>query len=126
MNHIEGHLLTPNGFLSGSMDIDQEGRIALVTGTPVPEDQVRQSRTPILLPGCIDLHVHGGADHDIMEGGEAAFHVARFHARHGTPAMAATTMTARAPKADKKAAPAAAATFLKPITAALPSKTRGK
>jgi len=94
MNHIEGHLLTPNGFLAGSMDIDQEGRIALVTGTPVPEDQIRQSRAPILLPGCIDLHVHGGADHDIMEGGEAAFHVAHFHARHGTTALAATTMTA--------------------------------
>ena len=94
MNHIEGHFLTPNGFLLGSMDIDREGRIAQLIGTPATEDQVRQSRAPILLPGCIDLHVHGGADHDIMEGGDAALHVARFHARHGTTALAATTMTA--------------------------------
>jgi N-acetylglucosamine-6-phosphate deacetylase len=60
----------------------------------VPEAEVRQGQSPILLPGCIDLHVHGGADHDIMEGGQAAAHVARFHARHGTTALAATTMTA--------------------------------
>lgn len=93
---IEGHVLTPQGFLAGAVDVAPDGRIQGVTGRPVPEDQVRADSAPILLPGFIDLHVHGGADHDVMEGGEASAKVARFHARHGTTALAATTMTAPA------------------------------
>ena len=53
-----------------------------------------EDHEPIVLPGFIDLHVHGGAGHDIMEGGDAALHVATLHARHGTTSMLGTTMTA--------------------------------
>ena len=58
------------------------------------EAQVREGSAPIVLPGFIDLHVHGGAGHDIMEGGDAAWNVARLHAQHGTTSLLATTMTA--------------------------------
>jgi len=102
MTRIEGHVLTPTGFLSGVMEIDKDGRIAQVTGSPVEESQVRRAGSPIILPGFIDLHVHGGAGHDIMDGGDAAAHVARFHALHGTTSIAATTMTA--PPEDLEAA----------------------
>lgn len=48
----------------------------------------------ILLPGLIDLHVHGGANADFMDGSEeAARAVAAHHARHGTTALAATTLS---------------------------------
>ncbi len=94
LTHFKGHVLTPSGFLSGVLEIARGGRIARVEGTPVEEDQVRQGDSPIILPGFIDLHVHGGGGHDIMDGGEAAAQVARFHALHGTTALAATTMTA--------------------------------
>ncbi len=93
---IEGQVLTPEGFRSGALDIDEAGRIARVTGSPVEESQVRLGHSPIILPGFIDLHVHGGADHDIMDGGDAVRHVTRFLAQHGTTALAATTMTAPA------------------------------
>ena len=91
---IEGRLLTPIGFLSGALEVGPDGRIARVEGSPMEEGQLKESNAPIILPGFIDLHVHGGEGHDIMDGGESAAQVARFHARHGTTAIAATTMTA--------------------------------
>jgi N-acetylglucosamine-6-phosphate deacetylase len=57
---------------------------------------VRDSAQPLVLPGFVDLHVHGGGGRDIMEGGDAAARVAELHARHGTTALLATTMTAPA------------------------------
>ncbi len=91
---IEGHILTPTGFVQGALTLDAQGRIAGINGTPVATAAVRDSGVPIVLPGFIDLHVHGGAGHDIMEGGDAALHVATLHARHGTTSLLATTMTA--------------------------------
>ncbi|PNB40233.1 N-acetylglucosamine-6-phosphate deacetylase, partial [Pseudomonas sp. FW305-17] len=49
---------------------------------------------PRILPGFIDLHVHGGGGADVMEGGAALATLARTHARFGTTSLLATTMTA--------------------------------
>ena len=91
---LAGHLLTPNGFLRGELDIHPGGRIGDIRGERVTSEAVRDSLLPILLPGFIDCHVHGGAGHDIMEGGMAALHIARLHAERGTTSILATTMTA--------------------------------
>ncbi len=91
---IAGHILTPQGFVSGTLTIDQDGRIAAITGQPCDEAVLRGSALPLVLPGFIDLHVHGGGGHDVMAGGNAMLHIARLHARHGTTALLATTMTA--------------------------------
>lgn len=49
----------------------------------------------VLTPqGVIDVHVHGGGGRDTMEGDDAARAIACMHARHGTTALLATTMTA--------------------------------
>jgi N-acetylglucosamine-6-phosphate deacetylase len=88
-----GHVLTPQGFVRGQVTV-RSGRIERIEGRPVDEDQVRASDLPLLLPGFIDLHVHGGGGHDTMAGGDAIAHIARTHARHGTTALLATTMTA--------------------------------
>ena len=95
---LQGNILTPAGFVHGSLVLDAQGRIAGITGTPLATAAARDNGAPMLLPGFVDLHVHGGAGHDIMEGGDAALHVARLHARHGTTSLLATTMTA--PQAD--------------------------
>lgn len=47
-----------------------------------------------IVPGFIDLHVHGGGGADIMEGSNAAQTIARTHLKHGTTSLLATTMTA--------------------------------
>ncbi|TXK72239.1 N-acetylglucosamine-6-phosphate deacetylase [Paenibacillus sp. N3.4] len=48
-----------------------------------------------LLPGFIDVHVHGGYGADFMDASsEALDTITRFHSLHGTTALLATTMTA--------------------------------
>jgi len=94
MNSLHGMVLTPQGFVEGSIHWDSSGRVSAVDGQAVAEAQARASGLPLVLPGFIDLHVHGGGGHDIMEGGDAALQVARMHGQHGTTSLLATTMTA--------------------------------
>ncbi|HEX2010898.1 MAG TPA: N-acetylglucosamine-6-phosphate deacetylase [Roseateles sp.] len=95
VTHIEGYILTPQGFVRGAME-QKDGRIVRIQGEPVPESEVRHGRDALalILPGFIDVHVHGGAGRDTMEGGGAARAISRMHARHGTTSLLATTMTA--------------------------------
>jgi len=102
MTSLIGNILTPSGFVQGSLHTTSEGRIATILGDAIATQDVRDNGAPIVLPGFIDLHVHGGSGHDIMEGGDAAWHVARLHAQHGTTSLLATTMTA--PQSDLDAA----------------------
>lgn len=90
---IDGHILTPRGFVRGRLTIEHD-RIAAVLGEPRDEYAVRHDKLPIVLPGFIDLHVHGGGGSDTMEGGNSVARIGRLHARHGTTALLATTMTA--------------------------------
>lgn len=49
-----------------------------------------------LVPGYVDLHVHGGAGADFMDGTADAFRtVCQAHARHGTTSLLPTTTVAR-------------------------------
>jgi N-acetylglucosamine-6-phosphate deacetylase len=91
----DGFVLTPQGFVRGSLE-QADGRITAIRGEPVAEADIHMGSDdlPLLLPGFVDLHVHGGGGRDTMEGGDAPAAIARLHARHGTTAMLATTMTA--------------------------------
>jgi N-acetylglucosamine-6-phosphate deacetylase len=91
---LQGCILTEQGFVAGALAMAANGRVLGITGTPIPEESARAGRAPIVLPGFIDLHVHGAGGRDVMEGGDAALAVARSHARHGTTSLLATTMTA--------------------------------
>jgi N-acetylglucosamine-6-phosphate deacetylase len=52
----------------------------------------------IVTPGFIDVHVHGGDGADFMDASpEGNARVLSFHARHGTTALAATTLSASRP-----------------------------
>lgn len=87
---LEGNILTPQGWIVGRLHL-QDGHIQRIEGSlgdPSHND------LPYLLPGFIDLHVHGGGGHDIMEGAEAFASIARTHLRFGTTSLLATTMTA--------------------------------
>jgi N-acetylglucosamine-6-phosphate deacetylase len=106
---LQGHLLTPQGWLRGQLQHEQ-GRIVALVGEPVDERTVVHSGLPRLLPGFVDLHVHGGGGHDTMGGGDAALQMARTHARHGTTSLLATTMTA--PRDEIEAALRALAPFV--------------
>jgi N-acetylglucosamine-6-phosphate deacetylase len=87
---LTGNILTTDGWVRGRLDI-VDGRIAAIEGQRA--DPARNDE-PYILPGFIDLHVHGGGGADVMDGGEAMTTIARTHARYGTTSLLATTMTA--------------------------------
>ncbi|HZX28903.1 MAG TPA: N-acetylglucosamine-6-phosphate deacetylase [Telluria sp.] len=86
---LKGNILTPDGWVHGELSFD--ARIGAITGSAADPSA---NRDDYILPGFIDLHVHGGGGKDIMEAGDAPHIVAARHARHGTTSMLATTMTA--------------------------------
>lgn len=87
----EGRLLTSTGWQRGRIFIE-DGHIRLIDSSPISAHD--DSGLPIIAPGFVDLHVHGGGGADVMDGGDALSSVARTHARYGTTSMLATTMTA--------------------------------
>ncbi len=91
---VEGTVLTPEGWIAG--------RICFAAAIRSVEPTAGTPPDRFVLPGFVDLHVHGGDGADCMEGAAAVRRMARFHARHGTTALLATTVTA--PAADLRAA----------------------
>ncbi|SDK80748.1 N-acetylglucosamine 6-phosphate deacetylase [Modicisalibacter muralis] len=87
---LHGNILTPDGWLLGELHW-QDGRIQRIDGKPVDP---ASNDAPRILPGFIDLHVHGGGGADVMQGAAAIDTLARTHARFGTTSLLATTMTA--------------------------------
>lgn len=90
---LHGNVLTPQGWVNGSISFGD--LISDIDGSLLDnEPSGAAQRGDYILPGFIDLHVHGGGGRDVMEGGDAVNVIARLHARHGTTSMLATTMTA--------------------------------
>jgi N-acetylglucosamine-6-phosphate deacetylase len=115
ITQLHGNVLTPAGWLEGSIRFND--LIAGIHGNPlVAEPMPMADDGDYILPGFIDLHVHGGGGKDVMDGGDALETIARMHARHGTTSMLATTMTA--PMADLEHA-------LKPIGSARRNRCAG-
>src|ERR1039457_1154509 len=53
------------------------------------------ARGKTIVPGFVDVHIHGAGGHDVMEGTREALEIiAATVARHGTTSMVATTVTA--------------------------------
>ncbi len=94
-----GTLLLADGALAGGQVGVSAGRIDLVDesqGTPPGGRTVIDLAGGYLAPGFIDIHVHGGAGHDFMDGTEEAFRgICQAHARHGTTSLLPTTTVAR-------------------------------
>ncbi|MBI3523512.1 MAG: N-acetylglucosamine-6-phosphate deacetylase [Betaproteobacteria bacterium] len=86
---IKGNILTPGGWVRGAIGFNE--RIADIRGDAVDPSS---NADVYILPGFVDLHVHGGGGKDIMQGGDAPHLIAAMHARHGTTSLLATTMTA--------------------------------
>src|SRR5271163_633791 len=86
----EGSILTPDGWATGKVEF--AGRaIAAGTGEMLPEGA--RPKGPYVLPGFIDLHVHGGGGADWQGGEEGVRGFVRYHTSHGTTAIAPTTAT---------------------------------
>jgi N-acetylglucosamine-6-phosphate deacetylase len=75
-----------------------------IAAPPASADRVRG----LMVPGFVDVHVHGGDGADFTDGDpDANERIINFHAKNGTTALAATTLSAS--KADLQKAAAAIA-----------------
>jgi N-acetylglucosamine-6-phosphate deacetylase len=91
-----GTLITPDKTLEGYTLVVENGTIqAIAAGiAPGADDTVIDAAGHFVIPGLIDVHVHGGDGHDTMDATPAAIHgMARFFARHGVTSYYPTTMT---------------------------------
>lgn len=84
---LRGRILTDDGFLAGVLRFDRHVAEIDVGGESVEPG-------PWILPGFVDLHVHGGGGGDVMAGEEGLRGACRFHACRGTTSLFATTVTA--------------------------------
>ena len=89
-----GRLVLPDRICEGGSVLIEGGRIAAVN-EPAPQDAaIADASSGYILPGFIDLHVHGGGGADFMDCDvEAICTAARAHCQHGTTALCPTTMT---------------------------------
>ncbi|MCI0640519.1 MAG: N-acetylglucosamine-6-phosphate deacetylase [Gemmataceae bacterium] len=89
-------VILPDRFLPNAHVEVHDGRVRAVgAGYPFGTQNI-DLQGDYLAPGFIDLHVHGGAGHDFMDGTEEAFRVVcTAHLRHGTTSLTPTTTVAR-------------------------------
>lgn len=90
----EGNILTPVGWMRGRILVDGPV-IASILAEPCLRPQ--DNGLPLIIPGFIDLHIHGGNGTDYADGEEGIRAFIRYHARHGTVALTPTTSTAPIP-----------------------------
>jgi N-acetylglucosamine-6-phosphate deacetylase len=92
-------ILTPQEELLDTVIIVEGGRITAIghrDEVKIPEgakDYVASGMT--VVPGFVDIHIHGAGGHDVMEATPAALDcITSTVARHGTTSILATTVTA--------------------------------
>jgi N-acetylglucosamine-6-phosphate deacetylase len=92
-----GTVVLEDRLLPGGVVEVEGGRIAGVReGGEAGTGEIVDLAGGFLVPGFIDLHVHGGAGADFMDGTAEAFRtICRAHARHGTTSLLPTTTVAR-------------------------------
>ena len=94
---VNARVILPTRIIERGAVVVRDGRITAVSAKPPKlneQDEVVDLRGAYLAPGYIDLHVHGGAGADFMDGTVEAVRVAlRCHALHGTTTIFPTTTT---------------------------------
>lgn len=90
-------LITPTARIERGWLLARDRQIAAVgwgDAPDIPDADVIDAAGKTLLPGFIDIHVHGGADAEAMDATpEALATMARFYAQHGVTSFLATTWT---------------------------------
>lgn len=94
-------LYTPAGVYNPGWLLNEGGEIRTLGPGRAPAFNAAQVAREVeaggrhLLPGFIDLHVHGAVGHEVMDGNpEGIREMARHYARHGVTSFLPTTWTA--------------------------------
>ena len=93
-------IVTPDGVLENSSLLAEDGQIRAVGNLSVPPGaEILDGTNLTVLPGFLDLHIHGGGGADTMDATPNALQtILRTHARSGTTGLLLTTMTQRREK----------------------------
>lgn len=97
---INGRILTPQGWLKGGSVIVEGNKIKAVSNNDLHVEgaEIIDAKGCTIVPGGIEMHVHGGGGRDFMEGTEEAFRVAiNAHAKHGTTSIFPTLSSSTVP-----------------------------
>ncbi len=82
----------------GSVTVEDSSITAInsIASSAPPNAEIIDLHGGYLAPGFVDVHVHGGASADFMDGTPEAFRtICQAHARHGTTSLLPTTTVAR-------------------------------
>ena len=94
---VNAEIITPTAHWQRGWLLCQDGRIDRMSdGDPPTFDGIQtiDAAGLTLLPGFIDVHVHGGVGHEVMDAQpETLSHLAKFYAEHGCTSFLATTWT---------------------------------
>ncbi len=97
---VNGRILTPEGWLRDGSVIIEGNKILEVSNChlPVVGAEIIDAHGCDVVPGGIEMHVHGGGGRDFMEGTEDAFRTAvDAHMQHGTTAIFPTLSSSTMP-----------------------------
>lgn len=97
---INAKILTPQGWLKDGSVIIRDNKILEVTNCDlaVVGAQLFDARGMYVVPGGVEIHVHGGGGRDFMEGTEDAFRKAvETHMKHGTTSIFPTLSSSTVP-----------------------------
>jgi N-acetylglucosamine-6-phosphate deacetylase len=96
---LHGTIVSPFQLLEDRIIIIEKGKIIAITDKKedlalLKNVEIIEAQNKFIVPGYIDIHVHGGGGSDVMDGEyEAIKQVATTHSRFGTTAFLPTTMT---------------------------------
>ena len=98
-----GTIVLPDRLLENGVVVCRNGvidRVGPAAEIAIPPDAARVDASGgFIAPGYVDIHVHGGAGADFMDGTpEAVITATRAHARHGTTSIFPTTTTGSRPQ----------------------------
>lgn len=97
---INGRVLTPQGWLEGGSVIIDGNKILAVSNSDlhIVDAEIIDAKGCYVVPGGVEMHVHGGGGRDFMEGSEEAFRVAiKAHMKHGTTSIFPTLSSSTVP-----------------------------
>jgi N-acetylglucosamine-6-phosphate deacetylase len=94
----EGSILTSNGWVTGKVEFAGHA-ISVIDGRTLAPGA--KPKGPFVLPGFIDLHVHGGGGGDWQGGEEGVRTFVRYHTSYGTTVIAPTTAIGPVPVIEK-------------------------
>ncbi|MCE2615794.1 MAG: N-acetylglucosamine-6-phosphate deacetylase [Phocaeicola sp.] len=104
---INGLILTPQGWVKNGSVIMEGSKILEIDNNNLKIDGavIVDAHGNYILPGGIELHVHGGGGRDFMEGTEEAFNTAiQAHLKHGTTCVYPTLASSSIPMIEKACA----------------------